>query len=167
MSDYPSIRPAPSEEGEPGLFTKLEGFAHSEELEAVAVRLIGRHQRLRYLEDYPIAYLLHHTEPPEKPHDVGSARKISGWQRALTTVDGVVILNAPVWQAVSEQQREALMLHQLLHFGLHEKTGALLIVGHDVEEFGLVAATYGAWRPSLRDFAEQLSMGLAAGDPPA
>jgi hypothetical protein len=163
VSDYPTIRQQPSEEEQPGLFQKLEGFEHSEELEAVADLLIGRHTRLRYLEDYPLAYLLHHTDPPEKPHDVGSARKVSGWQRALTQVDGAVILNAPVWLAIAQEQREALVLHQLLHFGQHEKTGALLIVPHDVEEFGLVAATYGAWRPSLRDFAEQLSMGLGAG----
>ena len=164
MSDMPTIAPQPSEEGQPGLHVELTGWQHSEELEAVGQRLLDRHPRLRWLEDYPLAWLLHHADPPEKPHDIGSARKVSGWARALTQVDGAVIVNAPVWRQLSEQQREALVLHQLLHFGQHEKTGALLTVPHDVEEFGFVVATYGQWRPSLRDFAEQLGLGLEAGE---
>ena len=56
----------------------------------------------------------------------------------------------PVWLALGEGHREALVHHELLHLGTHEKTGELLIVDHDVAEFTTVVREYGAWVPSLR-----------------
>lgn len=88
---------------------------------------------------------------------------VGGWQRALTEVDAAVIVNAPIWQQLAERQRSALVLHGLLHFGQNEKSGKLITVPHDVEEFTFVVAEYGTWRPSLRAMAEQLGLGLGQG----
>jgi hypothetical protein len=163
--DLPTIAPQPSEEGQPGLHVKMFGWQRSDELEAVALRLIRKHARLVWLYEsgYSIAYLLDHADPPEKAHDVVKVGLVSGWQRALTDEDAALIVNAPVWQNLPEQQREALVLHGLLHFGANEKTGKLLTVPHDVEEFTFVVAEYGAWRPSLRAMGEQLALGLRDG----
>lgn len=163
--DLPVIRPMPSEEGQPGLRAHLEGFEISDEVEDVMQRLVATHQRLSFLEDWSVGCLLHHTDPPEErtPHELGRARLVPKHFLPYCKVDATVTVNAPIWQVLTERQREALILHELLHFGTHEKTGALLIVPHDVEEFGFVAATYGAWEPGLREFGQQLQMGLEAG----
>lgn len=162
MSEFPTIQPHPSEQGQPGLHLQMVGYQLSEEVEAVAGRLISEHDRLRFLEVFEVAYLLHHAEPPKRAdkHEWANARKVSGWARALTKYDGALVVNAPVWQVLTEQHREALLLHELLHFGQDERTGDLVLVGHDIEEFGYVVATYGQWRPSLTHFAEQLGLGL-------
>jgi hypothetical protein len=163
--DLPTIRPQPSEAGQPGLHSHLSGFEVSDELEAVAQRLIDQHHRLAFLEDWAVGYALEHTDPPEErtPHVIGRAKLVPKAMRAFSRVDAVVHVNAPIWQVLTESQREALVLHELLHSGTNEKTGALEILPHDVEEFGFVAATYGAWSPALRDFAGQLQLGLSEG----
>lgn len=167
MSDLPTIPRRPSEEGQPGLMTYASGYEVSDEVAAVATKLIGEHPRLRFLDDFGVAYLLHHTDPPAEgsPHVWGKARLVPKWARALTSAyDAAVTINEPIWRALQqEQHREALVLHELLHFGTHEKTGELVTVPHDVEEFGFVAAQYGAWRPDLRAFGEQLALGLGRG----
>lgn len=162
MSEFPTIAPQPSEQGQPGLHIQKVGFERSDELEHVAQTLIDRHDRLRPLEDFRIGYLLHHTDPPKRAdkHEWAHARKVSGWATALCPFDGALVVNAPVWQVLNERHREALVLHELLHFDRDEQSGDLVLVGHDIEEFAFVAATYGAWRPSIRDFAEQLSLAL-------
>lgn len=165
MNDFPSIRPTPPDDAEPGFHVELRGYQRSDELEALAERVIAGHGRLRFLEDHNLAYLLDHEGPPENltTDSVGKARRITGWQQALTPHRGALIVDAKTWAVLGEKQRAALVLHHLLHFGENEKSGALEIVGHDVEEFHLVVATYGQWQPSLRDFAEQLGMGLDDG----
>lgn len=166
-SDLPAIRPTPHEPGQPGLIAQLEGFEISAEVEAVANRLIAQHPRLQWLDDWAIGYLLHHTDPPEvgerSPHVLGRARLVPKHFVPFTRVAATVTVNAPIWQVLAERQREALVLHELLHLGTNDH-GALIIVPHDVEEFGFVAATYGAWEPGLRDFGLQLQMGLGAGE---
>jgi hypothetical protein len=163
--DLPTIRPQPSEEGQPGLHQHLSGFEVSGEVEAVAQHLIDSHSRLQFLEDWAVGYALEHTDPPDEqtPHVIGRAKLVPKAMRAFSRVDAVVHVNAPIWQILTEPQREALVLHELLHFGTNEKSGALEILPHDVEEFGYVAATYGAWSPNLRNFAGQLQLGLEHG----
>lgn len=164
-TDLPAIRPQPSEDGQPGLRTHLDGFEISSEVADVARRLIAQHTRLGFIDDFEIGYLLHHTDPPAErtPHQLGKARLVPKHFLPYSSVAATITCNAPIWQVLPERQREALVLHELLHLGTHEKTGDLVIVPHDVEEFGFVAATYGAWEPGLRDFAYQLQMGLGAG----
>lgn len=165
MSDFPTVRPTPPDDDEPGLRVTLHGYQLSDEVRAVAERIIEAHPRLQYLAAHNLVYLLDHEGPPEHltTDAVAKARRITGWQQALTPHRGALVVDAKTWAVLGERQRSALMLHHLLHFGENERTGALELVGHDVEEFHLVAATYGQWQPSLRDFAEQLAMGLDDG----
>jgi hypothetical protein len=162
--DLPTIVPRPDgkDADQPALHTQLTGYERSTQVAEVADRVIAQHQALAYLVDYEVVYLVHHEPPPEKPHDIVKVGLLGGWQQALSTVDAALIVNAQVWEVVSDRQREAMVLHGLLHFGQNDKSGKLVTVPHDVEEFGLVAATYGAWRPGLREFGDQLSLGLGA-----
>lgn len=162
-ADFPTIGPSPHEEGQPGLHMQLEGFEISDEVEAVARKLIDRHGRLYFLDQFRIGYLLHHTDPPKSKdrHKWATARLAPKWALPFMKVDGCITVNQPVWQVLSEERREALMLHELLHYGQNEDSGALETVPHDIEEFGFVVAEYGQWRNSLVYFAEQLALGLA------
>jgi hypothetical protein len=164
VTDLPAIPERDNEQAQPGLYVKLEGFELSAEVQAVAERLIASHSRLRPLSEWTLAYLLHHADPPKRgnAHTWASAKLVPKWMRPLTDHDAAVIVNAKVWAVLPERQREALTLHELLHLEENEQ-GRLEVVPHDVEEFGLVVATYGQWRPSLEAFAEQLSMGLSSG----
>ena len=164
-NDVPQIPPQPSEQGQPGLHLHLSGFEVSVEVEAVAERLIADHSMLRRLDQFSIAYMLEHAELPTggKYCDWARARLVPKWARAIVSADAAVTVNALVWSVLTDQHREALVLHELLHLGQNEKSGALEVVPHDVEEFGYVVRTYGQWRPSLVDFAEQLGLGLNDG----
>lgn len=161
--DTPTIK-APKQ-AERGLHMHLSGTQLAPDLERVAEQLIGTHQRLRFLEDWRVAYLWDYADPDTsaKPCAWGKARLVPKWALAITEYDAAITMNLAVWQVLSEQQREALMLHELMHFGTNERTGALETVPHDIEEFGFVAATYGQWRSSLSVFAEQLGLGLRDG----
>jgi hypothetical protein len=164
VNDLPSIGPHPHEEGEPGLHAYLEGYQRSSEVERVANDLIREQVGLAWLGQYGLAYLLHHTDPPEegaKPCTWARARLVPKWAQALT--DGsvaAIVVNAPVWRQIPDEARQPLLLHALLHLGANEKTGALVLQDHDVAEFGQVARAYGAWLPSLRAFGEQLTLGM-------
>lgn len=161
-NDLPAIRPHPSEDGQPGLHVALEGYQVSDEVAGVSRRLIDRHQRLAFLEDWDVGYLLHHADPPDErsPHQLGRARLVPKHFLPYSSVAATISVNAAIWQVLTEPQREALVLHHLLHLGTHPKTGELVILPHDVEEFGFVAATYGAWEPGLREFGRQLVLAL-------
>jgi hypothetical protein len=166
VSDFPAITPRPADDpDQPGLRTRLEGFQISEEVEAVALVLIDRHSRLAYLGGHELAYILDHGEPPADATTDTAAKvhRVTGWRRALTPAEAALVVNAVVWSLLGARAREALVMHHLLHLDTNEKTGELVTVGHDVEEFHLVAATYGAWQPGLRTFGEQLGLGLEAG----
>jgi hypothetical protein len=165
MSDIPQIPPRPSEQGQPGLHIVLEGFELSAEVEAVAERLTAKHGRFRWLGQFRVAYLLEHADLPAggKYCDWAKARLVPKWARALTSYDAAITVNALVWGVLRERHREALVLHELLHLGQNEKTGRLEMVPHDVEEFSFVVAEHGAWRPSLQEFMEQLSLGMGDG----
>lgn len=56
-----------------------------------------------------------------------------------------------VWTQLSPAQREALIDHELCHFG---KDG---MKGHDVEEFRAVIDRHGLWRPEIEMFAQTIA----------
>lgn len=165
MSDLPSLPRHEAEQGQPGLHVVLQGFEMSGEVEAVADKLINAHHGLQFLRQFDLAYLLEHADLPSggKYCDWAKARLVPKWARAVASADAAVTVNALVWQVLTDKHREALVLHELLHLGQNEKSGALEIVPHDVEEFSFVVRQYGQWRPSLVDFAEQLALGLGNG----
>lgn len=161
--DTPMLRPPAAEHR--GMTVRLEGFELASEVEAMARRLIGQHDRLRHLEGFEVAYLWDHGDPPRngKPCAWGKARLVPKWVQPLAPYDGCITIMSKVWDVLRDQQREALLLHELLHLGQNQDSGMLEVVPHDIEEFGYVAATYGAWRSSLEAFGEQLQLGIGDG----
>lgn len=170
MSDLPELQPGRPDhvEGKPGLVVKTSGFAISSEVADVARQLIDRHDFLAFVDGYDVVYLMDHSELPlgGKYCDMAKARLVPPWVRALFEADAAISVNVHAWQILNPTRREALVLHELLHLGQNDK-GALVIVPHDVEEFGRVAALYGPWRNALDVFGQQLQLGLERRNGPA
>lgn len=94
----------------------------------------------------------------------GKARKKSGLDALLATpgftvsddLDFFVIeVAADVWGMLSMAQRAALVDHELAHCGCEQTDGGdlkLVILSHDVEEFGSILGRHGLWRPDLTEF---------------
>lgn len=161
MDDFPKIMARPQDHG--GVRITESGYSLSDEVEAVARRLIAKHPRFRPLQDFTIAYLLKHGDLPRSKdrHLWAKARGITDLYQALCPYQGAVYVMKVVWEQLPEQAREALLAHELCHFEVNEEKGTLGTMGHDIEEFGFVVGEYGQWRPDLTWFAEQMQLGLA------
>lgn len=86
----------------------------------------------------------------------GRTMRVSGPVRELTGEDGeqvdfLVLVNGDVWNALSDDQKHAVVDHELSHCGENE-AGNWAIEAHDVEEFGPVVARWGLWREEVRAF---------------
>jgi hypothetical protein len=67
----------------------------------------------------------------------------------------------PIWQDLTDRQKDALVDHELIHFAIEENEllGPIRTIRpHDVEEFTAIASRYGAWRPALERFADALRL---------
>lgn len=139
-------------------------------VEEVAEKLIAEHHD--HLSGVPIRYLFREPTAKSKGRLVfGKARKVGGLNAHLVAlaVDEelgddppdffVVEIAAQVWEALNEQQRVALVDHELCHFDVEEPEDVdedrkLRIVGHDLEEFTEVVQRHGLWRDSVEAFAK-------------
>jgi hypothetical protein len=80
---------------------------------------------------------------------LGECSRTTGKWRKLTGYDYVIVFHKDTWSTLlSENQREALMHHELSHISRTEDTWCL--TRHDVEEFLLTYKRYGAWSANLR-----------------
>lgn len=144
-------------------------YVVSEEVEAVALRLIHEHPRFAHLDPragggHRLGFLLLHGKKPEGKgglHVLAKAVKAPGLWADVGEYDAVVWANQKVWVQLTEQQRSALIAHELCHLGETSK-GKLDMLDHDIEEFAWVARKYGQWHQGLEAFAEQLGLGMDA-----
>lgn len=151
-------------------FGKAEptGFVVSDEVAAVAAAVIAGDPRFRDVDQahgglYRVGYALLWGEDPESQGGLHAWAKCIKAPRVwanLGPLDLVVMVNQRVWAHLSEQQRKAIVTHELLHVGVGE-TGPKML-DHDIEEFAMVARQYGPWSPMLANFVEQLRLGLPA-----
>lgn len=147
-------------------------YVPSPEVGVIAERLLDTHLTLARLRtsDLNIAYCLQAGADPQKVKgrertmdSIGRAIKAPPLWRDLAGVDGVIWVNEVAWNGLSERLREAVVLHELLHFDVEVSDDGdekLVVLKHDIEEFGLVVSTYGPWHGGLERFAEQIKMGL-------
>lgn len=152
-----------------GVSVAPEGFALSSDVAEVAAAIIDRHPSLHDLRHVRIAYLLNWRKMPKDAkgiHAIAKAHKAPDLWGLLSAYDAAVWVNGEVWQAMSPRQREAVLLHEHLHFLVDPDTEALRVVKHDVEEFAQVVAEYGPWHGGLDHFAEQLRLWPAAAAEP-
>jgi predicted metallopeptidase len=159
--------PTPPTFGQPAAAAEQPTFVVSDEVRAVARRVIADHPgRLGDLEQFRIAFLLNHGTPPGDEtgvHAIAKAIRAPDLWATLAEKDAAVWVLADVWPSLSERQRQAVIYHELLHFIVTDK-GALRLVKHDVEEFIAVVSEYGAWHGALDALAQQLTLRDATAD---
>jgi len=143
----------------------------ADEVQAIADRLISRYHL--HLEGEAIIYLFRseHAESNGRI-ELGKALKVSGRNAYLAIRDQLEQINsvddnpdekeeAPpiklieiafdVWKTLNVTQREALVDHELCHFGPDGMRG------HDVEEFRAVIDRHGLWRPEIELMAATIA----------
>lgn len=139
------------------LFNDPTDYVASKAIAGVAAGLIARHEIVRLnVEDLRVAYLERLGEPEgEGEEAIAKCQKASPLWRDLAGYDVVIWAWAAHWEAFTPRQREALVLHELLHVARTAK-GGVKLRRHDLEEFGYVVRHYGAWDPAVEGFGRAL-----------
>lgn len=148
-------------------------YSPAPEVAAIAVGLIASHHT--QLADAPIVYVFRAKATQSKGHLVlGRARRVSGLNAFLVALAAgdvsedepeeghdffVMEIAQDMWATASEQQKAALIDHELSHFGVDPEKGTFVIRGHDIEEFADVVARHGLWQPDLEVFAAACLVG--------
>lgn len=143
-------------------------YTPAPEVEAIAQQLIPRYHP-HLLEGVRIDYCFVSRTPRTSNKEVwGSCRKVTGLHAHLAG-DGsgddspffAVTISRPVWDALNERQRVALVDHELCHAAVEEPDGGdddapeppkLSIRPHDLEEFAEIVRRHGLWREDVQAF---------------
>lgn len=134
------------------------------QVEAIANDLISEIHE--HLSPARILYLF--TNKKRKRCDrvvLGSTQKLSGMQRFLSSgnsavedgYDFIILIGKAEWEVLEENQRRALVDHELCHCGVKDpddEEPEWMLKGHDVEEFRDVIARHGFWKDDIKDFAK-------------
>lgn len=156
-----------SAKGEP----EPTAFELSDEVQAVAERLLGQHLLIAKLRQIRIAFLLQTGAEPQHGQGregtidtIAKAQKVNPLFEALSGYRAVIWANEKAWRVLGAKQREAVILHELLHLEYDDEKDRVVVLKHDVEEFGYVVAHYGPWHGGLERFGEQMNMWGAEAD---
>ncbi len=107
---------------------------------------------------------------------LGKAKKCTAFERHTTGYNLFVFINSAMYRLLTEEQKKALMDHELCHFSrqYHEEPdpnnkGKWIIVyedkyepdswkiaDHDVEEFSQIIERHGLWDKNIEKFAEAI-----------
>lgn len=124
-------------------------FEESDELERLATALIEAYHP--HLEDARIRYLFR-----SKPQKIGgafaaaTATKVPSVYAFLAKVDFIIQVHEGDWDEYDEEQRVALMDHELMHCGVDENGWCL--IPHDLEEFNEIVERRGEWDARIQNF---------------
>lgn len=145
----------------------MTGYVAAPEVERIAETLIEEHHK--HLIGIPIRYVFRDKAASSRGKLVlGKARKSTGLNATLVhlvrhdeppeRVDFFVIEIAQnTWRAMTDDQKTALVDHELSHCLTEIPDGPdddvkLVLAGHDLEEFAAVVRRHGLWRPDLETF---------------
>ena len=85
---------------------------------------------------------------------LGSCAKQSPKSKLLHGWDYIIELAFDMWCVLDDSQREAMLLHELLH--IDRIDGVWKVQPHSVEEHTEVIEAYGLWKPDLQEFAQAI-----------
>lgn len=144
-------------------------WAPAPQVARLATQIMGHHHL--HLAGAPIVYVF--RDPPATSHGrlvLGKARRVTGLSAFLVALaagqvddreisddvdDTFFVMEIALgpWSKATDEEREALVDHELSHFDIDPENGALRIRGHDIEEFTGVVERHGLWSPDVRRFA--------------
>jgi len=107
---------------------------------------------------------------------LGKCKKVSELDKLYAEFDFVIILNSEAWKTLNEQQRKALVHHEVCHIAIAtDQNGntkkdtrgrtAFRVKKHDIEEFGDVVAVHGCYKRDLAQFVEAAVKSAAVVEP--
>lgn len=126
------------------------------DIRVLAARLIEEHHPEAV--NAKICYLFRkkHTKTNGKIN-LGTCQRVGEKDKTLHGFDYVILLAWDMWVFLEPIQREACLLHEILHvLKLGEEAADWKIQPHDVEEFAKVIDVYGIWKPDLEAFAASI-----------
>lgn len=145
----------------------MANYTPAPDVREIAQRLIPLHHS--HLLDVRIEYLFTDKVAKRAKKEVwGTLRKVGSLaaylagdenakEHGVTEEFFVMTITGPVWEELTDAQKEALVDHELCHGGVgHDKKGdvKLGIIPHDLEEFTSIVKRHGLWREDVKRFAE-------------
>lgn len=130
-------------------------FHDAPEVESLANDLIDRFPEFAHAKAANIKYLFREGNW----NKLGTCELARDKWKKLTGYDYVIVIHKHSWESMNENQREALLHHELSHISFNEQTGKWAVRKHDVEEFIQTTQRYGAWTHSLQLLRSVLSEG--------
>jgi hypothetical protein len=132
-------------------------YYESSKLAKIAHKMIYSGKKTLEAKGAKIKFLLLESK---KSNCLGKCIKASALIHYLTGYDFIVYIWDTFWKDATKKQRQALLLHELLHIkkgvDRNEKVKWTL-KKHDLEEFSAVVKKYGLWLEEHRSFARSLS----------
>ncbi|OPX87761.1 MAG: hypothetical protein A4E53_02383 [Pelotomaculum sp. PtaB.Bin104] len=127
-------------------------FMDAPNVEEIASQLIEEHHR--HLVNAKIKFLKRYGNWKAKGKTrLGSAEKVSEKHKYLTGYDFIIIINGIVFDSLRQQEKEALVDHELCHCGVTDKD-EFCIWPHDLEDFIAIVRRHGLWMEELKRFAD-------------
>jgi len=126
-------------------------YTEAPEVAEIAKGLIEKYHQHLLGEDIEYVYRDKAAMKGDKVK-LGTARKVSALPAFLSrqSTDPYFLMEIArdEWLSLDAKQREALVDHELCHFGVTED-GSRYIIPHDLEEFTAVVQRHGLWRPEV------------------
>lgn len=145
-------------------------FSPAPDVQKIAQELIPEHHP--HLVEVRIEYVFIDKIPNKGNKQVwGTMRKIGALPAYLAApaedqADGYtsdffcMTITLPVWEQLSQEDKVALVDHELCHAGVEEDEDGvkkLKIIPHDLEEFNAIVERHGLWRKDVELFADGVS----------
>lgn len=132
-------------------------FMVADELRTRADELIKRYPEISFLSSVSITYLWKGKGGTKGGKArLGACQKPSGLLKFLSDGEFIIWLAADHCRggdgspALTEEQIEALLYHEMCHIGWDDDKDCAIVVGHDLEEFRQVVERYGLWADDTR-----------------
>ena len=138
----------------------MKKYEHAEEVAQLATaKVLPRwHQGI---QGASIAWLFDPDMMTARGKDVyAKIRKATAVETHLTGHELILVVSKPAWDAITEEQRIALIDHEFCHVETGEDGDgnvAYSMVGHDLEEFRAVVKRHGDWSADITLFNEAQS----------
>lgn len=117
----------------------------SSEYRDIAKRVIKAHADLHWIRQAKVRIGYASSDHDKKQVDklvFADCRKVPDLYRAFIPYDFVICTYEPNAMLLTDEQKEILMYHELLHCGI-KPSGELYVVPHDVEEFDKIIEEHG------------------------